>query len=506
MKSIRRDLTIRLLAITLMLAAAAGAGLFGFVRARLMAEFDGALLAEARSVSAVVVTTADGRLELDYVPSGSPDLGRAAYFEVRRLDGTAFRRSPSLDNHDLPPVDAPSGVPQFRDVALPGGNPGRGVAFRFRPHPDPDEGPSSAPRSAPLNAAAVPELIIVLAADRTGLDSTLRVLGSSMLLAAAGLCLGTTLAVIWTIRRGLRPLVRLADEADQIRGNSLHQRFSTHSLPLELRPIGRRLNELLARLQQAFGRERRFTADAAHELRTPIAELRSLAEVALRWPEDASPVQNYQDVLEIARHMESLVSTLLDLARCTAGATRISAETIHLSELVAQAWRSHEALASSRELGVRFDLAPNTIVRSDRVLLLGIVGNLLGNAAAHATRGGRVECRVRSDGDFVELSILNTSEGLRTEDLPRLFEPFWRKDAARSGGSHVGLGLALVAAYAPIVGAEIHADLDAAGNLFRVNVQFAGQSDAAHASGPSGSFRMDVRTSRVAHMAARADL
>ena len=82
----------------------------------------------------------------------------------------------------------------------------------------------------------------------------------------------------------------------------------------------------------------------------------------------------------------------------------------------------------------------------------------------------------------------------------------FRSRAARSGGSHVGLGLALVAAYAPIVGAEIHADLDAAGNLFRVNVQFAGQSDAAHASGPSGSFRMDVRTSRVAHMAARADL
>lgn len=468
MTSIRKDLTLRLLAVTLLLAATAGAFLFGFVRSRLLAGFDAGMLAQARSISASVVRTREGRLELDYATTGNSEDGAAAYFEILRQDGSVFRRSSALSEADLPNVTAASGAPQFQDVTLHGGSLFRTVAFRFRPQPDPDDEPATDRPAA--HPPAVPELTIVLASDRGRLDSTIRVLGSSLLLTALGLCVGTALAVIWAVRRGLRPLVRLADEADHIRGDSLHQRFSSDGLPAELRPISQRLNELLSRLQAAFERQRRFTADAAHELRTPIAELRSLTEVALRWPEDGSPSQTYRDALDIARHMESLVAALLDLARCDAGARRARLAAIDLAELIREAWRPNEQAASDRGLQVCFDLGGEPLVRSDRAMLMGIVSNLLGNAALYAPPGGRIECRVRRTGDRVELSISNTCQGLRPADLPYLFEPFWRKDAARSGGTHVGLGLSLVAAYARVLGAQLRVDLSPAADVFRIDV------------------------------------
>jgi two-component system sensor histidine kinase QseC len=310
----------------------------------------------------------------------------------------------------------------------------------------------------------------MLAGDRSGLDGTLRLLGWSLMLAAVGLSVGTALAVSLTVRRGLRPLEQLAAEADAVRADSLHHRFSTQGLPAELRPICGRLNELLARLQEAFERERRFTADVAHELRTPIAELRSLAEVALRWPQDASPAQNYRDVLDVARHMESVVAALLEIARCESGMRRAGAETIDVCDIVTEAWKPHESLAIARGLEVCWDLPATANVCSDRAMLLGMIGNLLCNAVSYAPPGGRIECRVRHTTDGVELAIVNTCNTLRTEDLPRLFEPFWRKDAARTGGVHAGLGLPLVAAYAATLGVSLRVELAPTEDEFRIQL------------------------------------
>lgn len=469
MNSIRRHLTIRLVAVTLLLAAAAGASLFAFVRSRLMGEFDRSLLAEARAISGAVLWESSGRLEFDYSAASAPDGGRTTYFEIRRSDGSVFQRSTSLRGRNLPSVTAVSGGPQFMDVQLFRKRPGRAVTFRFTPHPDQEDDPGGKAAQAGTSGPA-PELTVVLAGDRAGLDGTLRLLGWSLLLAAVGLSVGTALAVTWTVRRGLRPLERVAAEADAIRADSLHHRFSTHGLPAELRPICGRLNELLARLQEAFERERRFTADVAHELRTPIAELRSLAEVALRWPQDASPTQNYRDVLDVARHMESVVAALLDIARCESGIRQAGAETIDVCEIVKEAWRPHESLAITRGLDVCWDLPAAATVRSDRPMLLGMIGNLLSNAVTYTPSGGRIECRVRHAPGGVEVAIGNTCDTLGADDLAHLFEPFWRKDAARTGGVHAGLGLPLVAAYASTLGASLHVELARAEDEFRIQL------------------------------------
>ena len=474
MSSIRRHLTVRLVTVTLLLAAGAGSALFAFVRSRLLAEFDRSLLAEARAISGAVLWESAGRLEFDYSAAGSPDADRTTYFEIRRSDGTVFQRSPSLRGRDLSLATVGAGGPQFLEVHLSRKRLGRAVAFRFKPHPDQEDDPSGK-AAQPATSAPAPELSLVLAGDRTGLDGTIRLLGWSLLLAAVVLSVGTALAVTWTVRRGLRPLERVAAQADAIRADSLHHRFSTHDLPAELRPICDRLNDLLARLQEAFERERRFTADVAHELRTPIAELRAMAEVALRWPQDASPAQNYRDVLDIARHMESVVAALLDIARCESGIRRAHAETIDLSELVREAWRPHDALAATRGLNVCWDLSPAVAVRSDRTMLLSMFGNLLCNAVTYTPHGGAIGCHVKRDANGAELTISNTCDSLDRDDLAHLFQPFWRKDAARSGGIHAGLGLALVSAYAAVLGIQVRVDLNPAGNVFRVEVQVPGQ-------------------------------
>src|ERR1700683_4484395 len=136
------------------------------------------------------------------------------------------------------------------------------------------------------------------------------------------------------VRRGLRPLRQLGTEADGIDAGSLDHRFSREELPRELVPIAQQFNSLLERIDEAFVRERRFTSDAAHELRTPIAELRRLAEVALKWPDRSEAERNYRDVWEVAEHMESLVATLLAIARCRAGTAAVSLQPVDLTGVV----------------------------------------------------------------------------------------------------------------------------------------------------------------------------
>jgi two-component system sensor histidine kinase QseC len=113
----------------------------------------------------------------------------------------------------------------------------------------------------------------------------------------------------------LRPLSSLAKRAETIHASSLQLRFPTDNIPVELLPIAQRLNDLLARLEASFAREQRFSADVAHELRTPIAELRTLAEVALKWPDDVNQAA-LKEALNIALQMESVATGLMALARC----------------------------------------------------------------------------------------------------------------------------------------------------------------------------------------------
>jgi len=338
MPSIRRRLTFHLLATILLLFVAASLLLYNYVRGRLTSEYDSTLAARARTIAGLFQFDAKDGLEYgpseqdlaDYRPDDHP-----IYFQVWRDDTrSVIARSPSLGTADLapnPPVQA-----AVRAAKLPNGGTGRVLWLRALPHIEEEQRAAVAGR--------VPSITLAIAQEPRELSATLRVLATALATFAVLLSIGAGLAVTLTVRRGLSPLDRLATEADTISADSLDHRFAVSNLPAELRPIAARLNALLERLRDGFFRERRFTADVAHELRTPVAELRAMVEVALKWPDDADHDRNYHETLATARQMETIITRLLSIARCEAGKQAVDQQRLDLCDVVRESWNRHGAV------------------------------------------------------------------------------------------------------------------------------------------------------------------
>jgi len=448
MNSIRRQLTRRLLGTTFGLLALGLAGLLAVACYAVVHQFDVALRTKALAVSTVAVVSADtvGVDFSDRFLQGFGDEKPRDYFQIWLADGTALARSESLGTADLPRRLGRLDKPRYFLCPLPNGRSGRAVGFVFKP------------KQTRRNSRPV-ELELVVATDREDLDETLlQLLG---LAAGCGVVLlGATLWVVpRMLRRGLEPLNRLGEQAALIDAGSLAVRLPVAGLPEELQPISRRLNELLARLEQSFERERRFSADLAHEMRTPITELRNLAECALKWPESRDAATD-AEVLAIARHMESLTASMLALARGEHGKLAVSAETIAMVPLVEEVWRTFTARAAARRLRVNLALAPASAV-ADPVLVRSILTNLFDNAVDYTPEAGEISITLVNTGGGLALTVANLAGDLEPADVAKLFDTFWRKEAARSGGHHVGLGLSLARNFATTLGWTLAATLDA---------------------------------------------
>jgi two-component system sensor histidine kinase QseC len=284
----------------------------------------------------------------------------------------------------------------------------------------------------------------------------------SLAVAAIGLAVACVAVVRWIVARELRPVEQVAAQAILIGPETLDLRFDVASLPAELKPICLRLNDLLGRLDQAFRRERRINADIAHELRTPIAELRSLTEVASLWPGDERQMSVYlRDAHDVAVRMESIVEQLLALARSHAGRILPKPEEFDLNDLIGDLIEHFRCAAETRNVELDYASEPGLMIRTDRMILSQVVNNLIANAIEYSPASGRVECRIFRGRDAFELTISNINTSLTEDDLPKLFEPFWRKDGSRTDGAHSGLGLALVRELARQLGFVVSASLPA---------------------------------------------
>ncbi len=449
MKSIQRTLQLRLLGALLLVLGGAGLGLFVLLQHLLVRSFDQGLAAKAR-VLAGMVQVARGQIEPEFDEAKLPEFERQhepEYFELRTSDGKVHSRSKSLQGATLTGPDMDRGLrgnkaTTFWDLRLPDHRRGRAVVLLFLP------------RIKDNDLGVPPPLMLLVGRNRESLDEAFR----SVLL-ALGLVGGVLLLLIPALisvvaRRGLRPLRDLADRAGQIDARTLSARFPISDLPRELLPICQRLNDLLDRVSTSMARERRFSADAAHELRTPLAELRTIADVSLA-QDGLGPDMTaaLQDIRSSAVQLDRVVSTLLALARCEAGQQMVNLQTVSLSEAIRDVVRPFEVAARSRGLTVTSG-SGEAMVQADRALLVAIITNLFSNAVAYTPDGGRIAWSLAETPDRTILRLENTNPGLVSADLVHVFEPFWRRDAARTGGEHVGVGLALVAAYTQLMGAE----------------------------------------------------
>jgi len=288
-----------------------------------------------------------------------------------------------------------------------------------------------------------------------------RIATIAILLAGCGVALlaMTFFVVPRIVRRAFAPVDALSNVAAGITASSLATRFNAVGLPGELAPIATRLNELLARLERSFDRERQFSADVAHELRTPIAELRTLAESVRKWP-DTRSAEHDRDIEAIAHQMDGLVSRLLTLVRSDDGKLAALPSAVDLVDLVTQTWKALEARAAERKLTVELTLSPSAPAFTDPVLAKAILGNVLQNAVEYAPTGSVVQVALVHTAGLNTFRVSNAADHLTEADVSRLFDRFWRHDSSRTGNDHAGLGLPLAQVFATAVGGELSASIE----------------------------------------------
>ena len=473
MQSIRQRLTWLMLAGLTGLLALGGAALYPAVRAMLLEEFDYALLAKARALT-TLPSPAPAGVNLQFTEQRLPEFGRAApgaeYFQVWLRDGSVLSRSASLGDATLPQPAGMLASPRFMDVALPEGRRGRAVALGWLP--EPEEAAAFSTSGGPISYSVT----LSFARDRERLDRMLNWLLTGIVAGGAGLLSLLALLVRRAVKTGLGPVEALADSVTRIEPGSLGTRLPADDAPPELRPIVDQLNGLLVRLHDAFQRERRFTGNVAHELGTPIAELRSLAETALKWRGDPeATAQLAADALDIALQMQRIVEMLLALARCEAGLQEIRPEAVNVPEIIDETVRSLAARAAARDVSWNVTVTNPMTLSTDRAMLRSILCNLLDNAVEHSPPRESISCELKASSGEILLCISNYCAGFPASDLPHLFEPFWRKDAARSNRAHAGLGLALVKRFADRLGWEVRAELPQP-HIFQISLRISSVS------------------------------
>jgi two-component system heavy metal sensor histidine kinase CusS len=255
-------------------------------------------------------------------------------------------------------------------------------------------------------------------------------------------------------RRGLRPLADVNATAARITAVNLGERLDSARLPTELAELAVTFNAMLARLEASFARITQFSADIAHELRTPLQVLRGEAEVALaqgRSPEEYKQV--LESSLEECARLAKLIDSLLFLARADNPEMQIARERLDLAAELAAAAEFYEPMAVEAGVTLVNEAKPGTTARLDRTLLQRALGNLIANAIAHTPPGGRVTLSALRRVDHVEIEVNDTGCGIAAEHLSHLFDRFYRAEPARTtAAGHVGLGLALVQSIAALHG------------------------------------------------------
>jgi two-component system, OmpR family, heavy metal sensor histidine kinase CusS len=248
-------------------------------------------------------------------------------------------------------------------------------------------------------------------------------------------------------RHGIRPVREVAMTARQISSTNLHERIQPDGYPSELASLADTFNTMLDGLEESFERISRFSADIAHDLRTPVNNIRGEAEVALA---RARTVDEYREVLgsclEEAVRLSDLIGDLLFLARAESPLAHLHRESINVGELLSGIREYYEAPAADRGVSLSTVVPDEPVVAQlDRTLLQRAVGNLVSNALAHTPAGKSVVLGAFVEPAAVRIEVSDAGVGIPAEALPRVFDRFFRVDESRtqaSGGT--GLGLAIV--------------------------------------------------------------
>lgn len=279
--------------------------------------------------------------------------------------------------------------------------------------------------------------------------------------------LATALLGAWVARRSLRPLRRMGEVAAGISASSLTTRLEETRQPAELAELAQAFNAMLARLEDAFARLSAFSGDIAHELRTPLSNLLTQTQVILSRPR---ALEDYREALhsnlEELQRLAQMVADMLLLAKADHGLLLPSREPLELGAEIDALLDYFAALAE--DAGVRLERRGAARLAADRGMLRRALSNLLDNALRFTPAGGEIRLELTNTTGGLRLEVGNSGPAIPAEQLPKLFDRFYRADPARREGSgeHAGLGLALTRSIVRAHGGEIRCESSAGWTRF----------------------------------------
>ena len=402
---------------------------------------------------------------------------------VRLLDehGQSFLATPDMD------ALLPSGA--FTTVIPPDVEATQGIAI----HSGETMSFRALAAQAHVGASGDTAWVIQVAVDRRSHESLL----ASYRQALAGMLAITVITcplVAYRIaRRGLRPVHEISETARHIGSATLAERIDSAGYPVELSVLADTFNAMLDRLDDSFRRLSQWSADIAHELRTPIHNIRGEAEVVLS---RARPAYAYKEALtsclEESVRLSDLISRLLFLARAESPGTHLEREQVDVAKELAAVRDYYAVAAAEGQVTLTVAADDELTVGVDRSLLQGAVGNLVANSIAHTPPGGTITIGARLDRGRVRIEVSDDGVGIPAQDLPRVFDRFHRvRGSHRSQPGHMGLGLAIVKGIVTLHGGETEIESEV-GKGTRVALLFPDGISVSHRRSAAASLVGDA--------------
>jgi len=397
----------------------------------------------------------NGNVEFDFAGEFMSEYEQAQASEFYQLwHGEAiFERSDSLDlfpNANLPFLNMPINESKIIDIELPNGHDGRALISHFIAQKD--------DRST-TGLDVFNRMTLTIAAPTDELNKVLIIIDVVFILTCIFGVFGVRYLVTRIVNKGLYPLHNLNDQIKLLDITGVAQTIESDIKVEELEPIRNELNKFITVNQKLYSNEKRLTSDIAHELKTPIAELISLSEVAIRYPEDKRISDTYtSDVLDISQRMKTIVNSLLLLQRSSSNAFELSNQTIILKRLIDQIIEelAFKHLNISKRINNMLD--DDLTIIADEFSLNTILCNLIDNALFYGITDQAIILDTIENEHSVTISISNKVDRLlNNEELSAIFDPLYQLDSSRTNNQRHGLGLSIVQSLCDLNGFKINA-------------------------------------------------
>ena len=433
-------------------------------------EFDRAMINKSGLLETLISENHD-EVDFDFADEFMPEfsgINDPEYFQLWH-DNKVFERSKTLDLFEqkaLPKLNLGLNESTITNITLPDGRSGRMYFSKFNPQVDSDIRDEFNLSKAEFAKTQKP-MELAYAISNESLNQILWFVDIIFIMMSTSAIFAVRKIVSSVVERGFRPLDQLNDNLKQI-NLSTSSLISVDKLPVELMPIAEGINHFIHENRILYAREKRLTSDIAHELKTPIAELLNLSEVAIKFPHEKQISDSFSnDVLAITERLRSIVNGILLLQKSTHSA-ELAKTNIDIKQLINLIMARENK--SSRT--IKFNCHPQcTKLYTSEIAIETVISNLLSNALYYSPNNSVISITVNpTQHDKILLTITNTSRHDYTEaDLGHFFEPLWQKDSARTSSERYGLGLAIVKSYCDNIEATLSVELGE-NNTIRFNI------------------------------------